>query len=177
MDKSLRGKFAGSVGAGPSSAGGQAGPSGRGGGAGRGRGGAAGRGRGGAAAKAAEADDVDIASFKGLFNKDLRIMMFGFGDDMNPLDETVDLVEDIVLEYLTEVTLRAAAVSSDTLKPKMDEKDLLFIMRKDPAKFSRMKELLAMRQTLKEARQAFEGDVLPEGESGAVGAGAGAAAP
>lgn len=29
-------------------------------------------------------------------------MMFGFGDDQNPYTESVDLLEDLVIEYITE---------------------------------------------------------------------------
>lgn len=28
-------------------------------------------------------------------------MMFGFGDDQNPYTESVDLLEDLVIEYIT----------------------------------------------------------------------------
>ena len=30
-------------------------------------------------------------------------MMFGFGDDQVPFTESVDLLEDLVVEYITEV--------------------------------------------------------------------------
>mmetsp|Transcript_22958 Transcript_22958/g.68245 ORF Transcript_22958/g.68245 Transcript_22958/m.68245 type:complete len:185 (-) Transcript_22958:291-845(-) len=135
-----------------------------------------------ARAKAAEAskdskdeEKVEVASFKGLFNKDLRIMMFGFGDDASPMDETVDLVEDIVLEYLTEVTLRAASTAADAHKPRIDEKDLLFIVRKEPAKFARMRELLTMRTLISEARKAMDApldEVADAAAATAPGAGA-----
>ena len=29
-------------------------------------------------------------------------MMFGFGDDKNPYTESVDLLEDLVIEYISE---------------------------------------------------------------------------
>ena len=29
--------------------------------------------------------------------------MYGFGDDQNPYSESVDLLEDLVVEYLTEM--------------------------------------------------------------------------
>ena len=93
----------------------------------------------------------------------VRMMMYGFGDDECPMDETVDLVEvreeggagtgggrklhppcpqctayilpmyrfqDVVIEYLREATLRAADVSAGALKAKVDEKDMLFSVRK-----------------------------------------------
>lgn len=30
-------------------------------------------------------------------------MMFGFGDDQNPYTESVDLLEDLVIEYITDM--------------------------------------------------------------------------
>jgi len=30
-------------------------------------------------------------------------MMYGFGDDQNPYTESVDLIEDLVHEYITEM--------------------------------------------------------------------------
>lgn len=39
---------------------------------------------------------------KRLFSKELRCMMFGFGDDQNPYTESVDLIEDLVIEFITE---------------------------------------------------------------------------
>ena len=29
--------------------------------------------------------------------------MYGFGDDQNPYSESVDLIEDLVVEYITEL--------------------------------------------------------------------------
>ena len=29
--------------------------------------------------------------------------MYGFGDDQNPYTESVDLIEDLVIEYITEM--------------------------------------------------------------------------
>jgi hypothetical protein len=36
---------------------------------------------------------------------DVRPMMYGFGDSVQPLDESVDLVEDIVIDFLTNLVL------------------------------------------------------------------------
>ncbi|XP_075498820.1 transcription initiation factor TFIID subunit 13-like [Primulina tabacum] len=38
---------------------------------------------------------------RGMFQKDLQHVMYGFGDEFNPLPKTVALVEDIVVEYVT----------------------------------------------------------------------------
>jgi hypothetical protein len=43
---------------------------------------------------------------KRLFSKELRCMMYGFGDDQNPYTESVDFLEDLVIEFITETTHR-----------------------------------------------------------------------
>ncbi|GAX85014.1 hypothetical protein CEUSTIGMA_g12435.t1 [Chlamydomonas eustigma] len=120
------------------------------------RGGVTKRGKGRGHAEALEEISEPLSSFKGIFNKDLRIMMYGFGDDVCPLDETVELVEDIMLEYVKEATHRAAFLSAEALKSKVDERDILLSVRKDPAKFARVRELLAMQQIIKDARNTFK---------------------
>lgn len=44
---------------------------------------------------------------KRLFSKELRCMMYGFGDDQNPYTESVDFLEDLVIEFITETTHRS----------------------------------------------------------------------
>ncbi len=36
----------------------------------------------------------------------VRCMMYGFGDDQNPYTESVELMEDLVIEYITEMVSR-----------------------------------------------------------------------
>jgi hypothetical protein len=33
-------------------------------------------------------------------------MMYGFGDDQNPYTESVDILEDLVIEFITEMVRR-----------------------------------------------------------------------
>lgn len=35
----------------------------------------------------------------------VRCMMYGFGDDQNPYSESVDMLEDLVVEYITEMVI------------------------------------------------------------------------
>ena len=44
---------------------------------------------------------------KRIFSKELRCMMFGFGDDQNPYTESVDLLEDLVIEYITDMVINS----------------------------------------------------------------------
>uniref|UniRef100_A0A5B7BKD1 Transcription initiation factor TFIID subunit 13 n=1 Tax=Davidia involucrata TaxID=16924 RepID=A0A5B7BKD1_DAVIN len=93
---------------------------------------------------------------RGVFQKDLQHMMYGFGDDANPLPETVALVEDIVLEYVTDMVNKAQDTASK--RGKLLTEDFLFLIRKDLPKLNRCTELLSMNEELKQARKAFEVD-------------------
>nr|GEZ69902.1 transcription initiation factor TFIID subunit 13 [Tanacetum cinerariifolium] len=55
-------------------------------------------------------------------------MMYGFGDDSNPLPETVALVEDIVVEYVTDMVHKAQDIASK--RGKLLTEDFLFLIRK-----------------------------------------------
>ncbi|KAJ0236228.1 Transcription initiation factor TFIID subunit 13 [Hirschfeldia incana] len=83
-------------------------------------------------------------------------MMYGFGDEQNPLPETVALVEDIVVEYVTDLTLKAQEIGSKRGRLLVD--DFLYLIRKDLPKLNRCRELLAMQEELKQARKAFDVD-------------------
>ncbi|KAE8680894.1 Transcription initiation factor TFIID subunit 13 [Hibiscus syriacus] len=93
---------------------------------------------------------------RGVFQKDLQHMMYGFGDDSNPLPETVALVEDIVVEYVTDLAYKAQDIGSK--RGKLSVEDFLYLIRKDTPKLNRCTELLSMQEELKQARKAFEVD-------------------
>ncbi|XP_057483844.1 transcription initiation factor TFIID subunit 13-like isoform X3 [Actinidia eriantha] len=94
---------------------------------------------------------------RGVFQKDsVQHMMYGFGDDPNPLPESVTLVEDIVVEYVTDLVNKAQDVASK--RGKLLTEDFLFLIRKDLPKLNRSTELLSMNEELKQARKAFEVD-------------------
>ena len=80
-------------------------------------------------------------------------MMHGFGDDPNPYTETVDLVEDLVVEFITEMTVRAMEVGKSG---KVHVNDIMFVLRRDHKKYARVNELLRMNEELKKARKAFD---------------------
>ncbi|KAL3825975.1 hypothetical protein ACJIZ3_022004 [Penstemon smallii] len=100
--------------------------------------------------------EASLKRKRGMFQKDLHHMMYGFGDDANPLPETVALVEDIVVDYVTELVHKAQDVA--TKRGKLLTEDFLFLIRKDLPKLNRCTELLSMNEELKQARKAFEVD-------------------
>ncbi|XP_026737371.1 transcription initiation factor TFIID subunit 13 isoform X1 [Trichoplusia ni] len=90
---------------------------------------------------------------KRLFSKELRCMMYGFGDDQNPYTESVDFLEDLVIEFITETTHRAMEVGRTG---RVQVEDIIFLVRKDQRKYARVKDLLTMNEELKKARKAFD---------------------
>lgn len=86
----------------------------------------------------------------------VRLMMYGFGDVRNPRPDSVELLEDMVLEYITDLCLQAS--QSGSLRPngKIKTDDFLFALRKDPAKLSRAQELLVLNDDLIKARKVFD---------------------
>jgi hypothetical protein len=96
-----------------------------------------------------------------LVNVAVKHMMFGFGDETEPLDETAELMEDLVVEYvhaMVEFRLPPAcfvviysfvavcqtkkAMELATVKGKLDTECFIFLIRKDPERYDRIAELL-----------------------------------
>lgn len=101
-------------------------------------------------------NERELASLKP-GSKELRCMMYGFGDDKNPYTESVELLEDLVTKYIHETTLKAMEVGK-TGKISID--DIMYIIRKDKKKSARVKELLLMNEELKRSRKAFDIEIL-----------------
>ena len=95
---------------------------------------------------------------KRLFHRELKYMMHGFGDDANPYSETVDLVEELVVQFITEMTVKAMEVGKSG---RVHVNDIIFIIRKDPKKYSRVKDLLMMKEQIDKAKKAFSDDSEP----------------
>lgn len=91
---------------------------------------------------------------KGLYDKELRCMMYGFGDDKNPYTESVELLEELVLKYITETTQKAMQ------RGKISLSDMMYVIRKDKRKRNRVEELLLMNEELKKSRKAFDIELL-----------------
>jgi len=106
--------------------------------------------------------DVDAAasSLRGIFASDLRNMLYGFGDDHSPLPETVEAVEEAVVEYIGGLT--RAALAAAVVPGRINVEDLLLLLRKDPRKYARAKELLKTAEEIRGARKAFDESKLVE---------------
>ncbi|KAG7400788.1 Transcription initiation factor TFIID subunit 13 [Phytophthora boehmeriae] len=77
---------------------------------------------------------------RGELVESIKHMMFGFGDESEPLDETAELMEDLVVEYVHAMTKKAMEMA--TIKGKLDTECFIFLIRKDPERYDRISELL-----------------------------------
>ncbi|ELQ75335.1 Transcription initiation factor IID subunit [Trachipleistophora hominis] len=91
---------------------------------------------------------------KVLFTKELKLMMYGFGDTIIPRNDTVDVLHDYLLGYLKNLLIKTQNMARIKGKTKTD--DLLYILKKDRRKYMRVKDLLLTNEELKNARKAFD---------------------
>ncbi|KAF8212197.1 transcription initiation factor IID 18 kDa subunit [Mycena galopus ATCC 62051] len=84
--------------------------------------------------------------------------MYGFGDDRNPATDTVNVMEEILIEYITDVCQTAGA---QTKRVRLSIEDLRRALSRPPdaKKLARMEELLFMQEDIKRARAQFTEDV------------------
>lgn len=80
-------------------------------------------------------------------------MLYGFGDDKVPYTETVELLDEMVVEYIKNTTTRAMEMGK---AGRVTLEDIWYLIRRDARKYNRVKELLAMNEELKKARKAFD---------------------
>ena len=100
-------------------------------------------------------DDDHEDSKKLSMSREVKFMMYGFGDEPCPYTQSVALIEEIVLNYIYEVTHQAMNMGK---KGKITVEDILHIIRHDPKKFGRAKDLLISNDEIKKARKGFEED-------------------
>ncbi|KAI8838868.1 transcription initiation factor IID, 18kDa subunit, partial [Chytriomyces cf. hyalinus JEL632] len=81
--------------------------------------------------------------------KTVKQIMYGYGDTFNPADDTVDVMEDILLMFLEDLCTKALKCSTSN---RLKLTDLTFVLRKDPKKLGRVLELITAERELAKAR-------------------------
>ncbi|KAG5342771.1 Transcription initiation factor TFIID subunit 13 [Termitomyces sp. T112] len=99
-------------------------------------------------------------STRGLFTKELKSIMYGFGDDRNPANDTVNVMEEILVEYIMDV---CASAGNSSRKTRLSIDDLRRALSRpaDAKKLARMEELLFMQEDIKRARAQFDDNTNP----------------
>lgn len=81
--------------------------------------------------------------------------MYGFGDDRNPSNDTVSVMEEILIEYITDV---CQVAGGNSRRARLSIEDLRKALSRpaDAKKLARLEELLFMQEDIKRARGIFE---------------------
>lgn len=74
------------------------------------------------------------------FSEDLRLLMYAFGDDKNPRDDTVELLEEYLFGFLNMLVQRGVNRRSrrDNSAVKLCKEDVLQIIKSDPKWLARV---------------------------------------
>jgi hypothetical protein len=99
----------------------------------------------------------------------VRAFLVGFGDDHDPLPDTIRMLDEIATDYIIEACHEAEMHARHASRAKIKVDDFQFALRGDAKKLGRVQELLDMEKRIKRDRQAFntdEGKVTREAKNG-----------
>lgn len=88
------------------------------------------------------------------FLKEIRLMMYGYGDVSAPRIDTAEVLHDYLMEYLNILLSKTHGMAK--IKGKTKTEDLMHFLKRDRRKYSRVKSLLITNEELKAARKIFE---------------------
>lgn len=88
------------------------------------------------------------------FLKEIRLMMYGFGDVSAPREDTIEVLHNYLVDYLNVLMCKAHSMAK--IKGKTKTEDLMYFLKRDRKKYSRVKNLLITNEELKVARKIFE---------------------
>lgn len=79
--------------------------------------------------------------------------MFGFGDIEEPDNETAELLEEYIVEYVQNIAILAFRKSKRRGFSEIKLRDLLLVLKNDKKKYYRIPPLLSFYETLKKAKK------------------------
>jgi transcription initiation factor TFIID subunit 13 len=86
----------------------------------------------------------------------VRQLLYAHGDDQDPLEETVKVLDDIVTDYIVEACHGAARIATIAGRQKVKVDDFRVVFRKDAIKLGRMLDLDKTAKEQKEQRKMFD---------------------
>ncbi|KAI8907825.1 transcription initiation factor IID, 18kDa subunit [Gorgonomyces haynaldii] len=92
------------------------------------------------------------------FQREIRQLMYGFGDQQQPLQETVDIMDELLEWFIKDLADEALKHST-----RVKTNDFLNALKDDPKKLARAHELLTLDKELKLARAAFDVQEMTKG--------------
>ena len=93
--------------------------------------------------------------FEGVINftNELKGIMYGFGDVENPDHESVELLQEYVIEYIQNITYAAYRRNKRKGSNELSLRDLLYVLRKDKKRYYRIKNLIHFYELAKNVKK------------------------
>lgn len=83
-------------------------------------------------------------------------MLYAFGDDKDPLPETVRVLDEMVTDYIIEICHTATKAAEVSGRQKLKVDDFKFAIRNDEIALGKVRDLFKMEKLLKESRKQFD---------------------
>mmetsp|Transcript_8402 Transcript_8402/g.35146 ORF Transcript_8402/g.35146 Transcript_8402/m.35146 type:complete len:126 (+) Transcript_8402:35-412(+) len=93
---------------------------------------------------------------KPIFAPDLKQMMYGFGDHPEPRDETVEMLDEIVQEYIAQMCAAASRRRAAIRGGRTNMNDIISLIKDDPKKYGRAIELLIHSKIVKKFKESAD---------------------
>ena len=93
-----------------------------------------------------------------LFPKEVKSLMYGFGDSKDPLPESIEIMDEMLENFIVDLCERSLKLSVGKIKTN----DFLAQLEGDDKKLARAHELLHLDKELKQARATFGDSVKLE---------------
>ena len=87
------------------------------------------------------------------FTNELKGIMYGFGDVENPDHESVELLQEYVIEYIQNITYAAYRRNKRKGSNELSLRDLLYVLRKDKKRYYRIKNLIHFYELAKNVKK------------------------
>ena len=83
----------------------------------------------------------DNAEVELCFTNELKGLMYGFGDKETPNNESAELLQEYVIEYVQNIALAAYRRNKRKGSNEISFRDLVYVLRKDKKRFYRIPSL------------------------------------
>ncbi|KAK6071409.1 transcription initiation factor IID [Seiridium cupressi] len=90
--------------------------------------------------------------------KDLAALMYAYGDVINPIPETVRVLDEIMTEFLEGICFEASRHATVAGRQKLKFDDFEFSLRRQPEYLGRIRTMFEKRKEITKMRKTFGGD-------------------
>jgi len=98
-------------------------------------------------------EDRQLQKLQASIKRSLPNMMFGYGDTNKPLHSTADVLSNLAIDFVGEMTKKVVALAAERGDGEITYQNLLFLIRGDSYQFDRAWELKSHNEEVRRARE------------------------